>query len=571
MKLIEALAVLQKAGPEDSPFPVALICGFTAQPLLTFLAAHLQSRLPGRRVEAREGRFGDLIGNLERYLREPCGAAAVVLDWADLDSRLGWRQHGGWGRALVPDIGNVVARKLDLIRDLLMGASGAGIIAVALPSVPPAPVEPVPGWQYGELESRLDEMVGSFAARLSPVPHLRLVNPSRLAALSAAHQRLDVRTLLQAGFPYRLPHTDALAGLLAELLHPPAPLKGIVTDLDNTLWAGILGEAGIDGVAWDLDHHAAHHGAYQQMLQSLADSGVLVAVASKNDPALVRSALARPDLLLRAGSVFPVDVHWGPKSQSVARILQAWNIAADSVLFIDDSALELAEVQNAYPAIHCRSFGDDPSQVAALVAELADLFGKPSDSKEDSLRLDSLRAGAELAAATAGAESLEQVLAGAEGVLTIVSLSNPPDPRALELVNKTNQFNLNGRRIGEADWLRYLGSPGHLAWMASYADRFGPLGKICVLAGRLTGGVLDVDTWVLSCRAFGRRIEYAMLGALFERHSLARIRFHFAATERNGPLQDLLRDLTGAPPAGEIVLDAAGFEARRLAWFLRVE
>jgi FkbH-like protein len=571
MKLIEALSLLQKAGPEDSLFPVALICGFTSQPLLTFLAAHLQSRLPGRRVDVREGRFGDLIGNLERYLREPCGTAAVVLEWADLDSRLGWRQHGGWGRARINDICDVAGGKLDVIRDLLAGASGSGIIAVALPSLPAAPVVPVPGWQYGVLESRLDALAASFAARLSSIPHLRLVSPSRLAALSAPHQRLDVRTSAQAGFPYQLPHTDVLASLLAEVLHPPAPLKGIITDLDNTLWAGILGEVGIDGVAWDLEHHAAHHGAYQQMLQSLADSGVLIAVASKNDPALVRSALGRPDLLLRFDSVFPVDVHWGPKSQSVARILKAWNIAADSVIFIDDSALELAEVQNAHPAIHCRSFGDDPNQVAVLVAELADLCGKPSDSKEDSLRLNSLRAGAELAAATGGVESLEQVLAGAEGVLTVVPLSDPPDPRALELVNKTNQFNLNGQRFNEADWLRYLRSPDHFVWMASYADRFGPLGKICVLAGRLTGGVLHVDTWVLSCRAFGRRIEYAMLGSLLERHSLSRIHFHFAATERNGPIQDLFRDLTGAPPAEEIVVDAAGFEQRRLPWFMRVE
>ena len=577
MKLIEALTLLQTAQPEDAAFPVALICGFTPRPLLTFLAAHLQMQLPGRRIEVREGLFGDLIGNLERYLREPCGTAALILEWADMDSRLGWREHGGWGRARVGDICAVAGRMLDIVRDRLAGASEAGVIAVALPTVPAAPVEPSPGWLYGELQSRLDELAASFAGRLSSFSHLRFVNPFRLATLSPLQQRLDVKTSAQAGFPYRLPHADVLASLLARALLPPAPLKGIITDLDDTLWAGILGEAGLEGVAWDLSHHAAHHGAYQQMLQSLADSGVLVAVASKNDPALARSALQRPDLLLRADSVFPVDVHWGPKSQSVARILKTWNISADSVVFVDDSALELAEVQTAHPAIQCRLFGGDPNQVAELIGELADLLGKPSETKEDSLRLSSLRASAELADASGGIESLEQVLAGADGVLTIKPLSDPPDSRALELVNKTNQFNLNGRRFQEADWLRYLRSPGHLVWMASYADRFGPLGKICVLAGRLlSGGVLHVDTWVLSCRAFGRRIEYAMPGFLFARHSLSRIHFHFVPTERNGPIQDVLRTLTAAPPAGEavageLVLDAADFEQRSLPWFVRIE
>jgi FkbH-like protein len=572
MRLIEALSLLQKTNPADPPFPVALVCGFTPQPLLTFLAAHLQSRLPGRRVEVREGRFGDLTGNLDRYLRKPCGAAVVVLEWADLDSRLGWRQHGGWGRARVNDICHIVERQLDIVQALLTGAPQSGIVAVSLPSVAAAPVEPAPGWQYGELESRLDALAASFAAKLSAAAHTRFVNPLRLAALSPQRQRLDVKTWNQAGFPYRLPHADVLAGLLAQLLQPPAPFKGVITDLDGTLWAGILGEAGVDGVAWDLEHHAAQHGAYQQMLQSLADSGVLVGAASKNDPALARSALERPDMILRADSIFPVEARWSPKSASVTSILRAWNVSADSVVFIDDSPIELAEVNNAHPTMPCRRFAADPNQVAELLGELADLFGRPPGSEEDLLRLRSLRAGAELHGGMGGVESLEQVLAGANGVLTIIPLSDPPDPRALELVNKTNQFNLNGRRFHEAEWLRYLRSPDRLAWMASYSDRFGPLGKISVLAGRLMGdGELDLDTWVLSCRAFGRRIEYAMLDALFGRHDLRRIHLGFAATDRNGPLQEMLSLVTGTAPKAGSSLDANGFAQRKLPWYMRVE
>jgi FkbH-like protein len=573
MKLIEALSLLQKVKPTDPAFAVDLVCGFTAQPLLTFLAAHLQSRLPGRRVEPREGRFGDLTGNLERYLQQAGGAAAVVVEWADLDSRLGWRQHGGWGRSRVADICAVAEHQLHIVQRLLAGASGSGILAVAFPSVPPAPVEPAPGWQYGELQSRLDALAASCAADLSSLPHIRLVNPSRLAALSPPHRRLDVKTLNQAGYPYSLPHTDALAGLLAKLLQPPAPRKGIITDLDDTLWAGILGEVGVDGVVWDLEHHAAQHGVYQQMLQSLAESGVLVAVASKNDPELVRSALQRPDLLVRSDSIFPVEAHWRPKSESVARILRAWNIAADSVLFLDDSPMELAEVRIAHPKLDCRLFsGNDPSQVAALVSELADLFGKPFDSAEDSLRLQSLRAGAELSSEIGASESLERVLAEANGVVTIVPLRDPPDPRALELVNKTNQFNLNGRRFNDGEWLRDLRGQNRLAWMASYTDRFGSLGKISVLTGRLLGdGELELDAWVLSCRAFARRIEYALLNALFERHALRRIHFRFEPTPRNGPLQELLNGLLGAAPAGAVALNAADFKQQKLPWYLNVE
>jgi FkbH-like protein len=572
VKLIDALSLVQKANSADASFPVALICGFSPEPLLTFFAAHLQLRLSGRRVDIRAGRFGDLIGNLERYLQDPCGTLALVLEWADLDTRLGWRQHGGWGRERVTDICSLVEAKLHTIQKMLEASSGSGLAAVSLPSVPAPPVDPVPGWHYGELQRRLDAMAASFAANLSSALNIRFVNPHRLAELCLECQRPDVKTLNRTGFPYQLPYADVLAGMLAQLVQPSAPFKGIITDLDNTLWAGILGEVGVEGVAWDMDHHAAQHGVYQQILQSLADSGVLVAVASKNDPALVRCALERADLLLRPDSVFPVEAGWNPKSISVSRILKAWNISADTVLFIDDSGLELAEIRNAHPALGCRQFLSDPNQVAKLAYELADLCGTPFDSEEDALRLKSLRAVVEQPEGDGGLESLEQVLAGAKGVLTIRPITAPPDPRALELVNKTNQFNLNGRRYHEAEWLGYLQGPSRLLWIASYTDRFGSLGKISVLAGRfIEEAHLEVDAWVLSCRAFARRIEYAMLDALFQRHQVREIHFRFQTTDRNTPLQEFLTRLKGALPNGPIVLTADEFAHRKLACYLSVE
>jgi FkbH-like protein len=572
VRLSEALALVRNNTPGETSVPISLVCGFTPQPLVSFLAAHLQKRLSGVRVDISTGQFGDIVGNLERYLHAPCGTAALVLEWEDLDSRLGWRRLGGWGRGRVADICEVVERQLGAIRTLLVDNANAGVIAISLPTVPPAPVEPVPSREYGHLQRRLDALLSSFASDLFSCSQIRFVSPDRLAELSPQHQRLDAKAMVQAGFPYRLTHADALASLLAEVLQPQGPLKGIITDLDGTLWSGILGEIGVEGVAWDLENHAVQHGVYQQMLQSLADSGVLVAVASKNDRALVRSALERPDILLRCDSVFPIEAYWGPKSASVANILNAWNVSADSVLFIDDSALELAEVSAAHPRLNCREFCADPSQVHRLLTDLVDLFGKSFDTPEDSLRLKSLRAGAELRDISAETGSVEQVLASADGMLRILPIADPPNPRALELLNKTNQFNLNGRRYSDGEWSRYLRGADSLAWAASYTDRFGALGTISVLAGRFVEpNELELDTWVLSCRAFARRIEYALLDALFQRHSLHRLRFHFQATERNGPIQELLSRLTGAPPVGPVTIDAAEFEQRKLTSFMGVE
>lgn len=574
MKLIEALNLLRRAPAGAEILPATLICGFTAQPLATFFAAHLQALLPNRKVEPREGRFGDLAGNLDRYLARPEGAAAVVLEWPDLDSRLGWREQGGWGRSRVAEITGVVESRLRLIRSLLERSAEAGTIAVALPSLPVPPVEPVPGWQYGNLEARLDALTAEFTASIAPLRNIRIVSPARLNAASPCHRRLDVKALNHGGFPYQLPHADALAQLLAQCLNPPPPRKGVITDLDNTLWSGILGEVGLKGITWDQERHTAHFGAYQQMLQSLADSGVLVAVASKNDPKLAADALQRPDLLLRPESIFPVEAHWQPKSESVARILDRWNIAADAVLFVDDSAFELAEVRSVHPTIDCRQFpSDDPQAVAALLFDLADLFGKPFDSDEDAVRLGSLRAASQIRGQSeiASSESLEEMLATAGGRLTIAPVHIPPDPRALELLNKTNQFNLNGRRWREYEWLDYLRRPDHFVWIAAYEDRFGPLGKISVLAAQLAGDhELAIDAWVLSCRAFARRIEHAFLAALFKQLGVRRIHFRFQATDRNGPLQELLAELTGAPPTGHPALTLDRFEHNKPSCYTEV-
>ena len=140
---------------------------------------------------------------------------------------------------------------------------------------------------------------------------------------------------------------------MARLLAPPAPRKGIVTDLDDTLWSGLAGEIGPEGVSWDLASHSQLHGLYQKLLAALAEEGVLIGVASKNDPAVVERTFEREDLLLRADRIFPVEAHWGAKSGSIERILRTWNISADSVVFVDDSAMELAEVAAAHPGMEC--------------------------------------------------------------------------------------------------------------------------------------------------------------------------------------------------------------------------
>ena len=226
------------------------------------------------------------------------------------------------------------------------------------------------------------------------------------------------------------------------------------------MWSGIAGEVGPENVSWDMASHSHLHALYQKLLASLSEHGTLVGIASKNDPKVVAQAFEREDILIRPEQVFPVEVHWNAKSGSVSRILETWNIAADSVIFVDDSPMELAEVAAAHPGIECILFPkNDYVAGLAMLRRLRDLCGKERLSSDDALRLESIRQGAAFRVQAAAAATPESFLAQAEAALTF-DFGCAGEPRVLELVNKTNQFNLNGRRYTEADWRNVTSQPG---------------------------------------------------------------------------------------------------------------
>ncbi len=497
----------------------------------------------------------------------------MVIEWADLDERLGMRQLGGWGRELAGDILATVSGSLGRLTAVFEEHPARHSVVLVPPTLPAAPVMPVARWQINPLEAGCTEALASFLRRMGGTERLAILNPAAFSL--RRNERLDLKAWWQAGSPYRLPFASELAGAIARAALPRHRAKGIITDLDNTLWSGILGEVGVSGVHWDLEHHAVAHGLYQQLLESLAADGVLLAVASKNDRAPVLECLQRSDMLLRPESIFPIEAHWQLKAESVERILQAWNVAPDSVVFIDDNILEVESIRAAYPTMDCRLFPtEDPDRLWALLLDLVDAFGKSERREEDALRLASVRTGA-------ARRSLEPIRgafdrAAPEGVLkargaelTILPVT-AADERALELVNKTNQFNLNGERYTEADWLALLESEGVVARVASYRDKFGPLGRIAVLAGRSTDRTLTVETWVLSCRAFSRRIEHAMIEHIFESEDVDQIVFRFRKTERNTPLREFLEELTGEAVQGDVLVRRAQMDARLPALHLTV-
>jgi len=562
MKLIEALNVIANAPPDASPFKVGLVTGFTPLHLKTFFQAELQQVYSQRRIEISTGLFGDIMGTLTELNQTPPDAAAIVLEWEDLDSRLGLRQFGGWNSSAFDDILSVSQMRLSQLLSLIRNSQGVYPIALCLPTLPLPPLFTTASWQISNQELTLREQIAAFALSVSQNTNVRIVSMQGLSLVSGETKRLDVKGAWTAGFPYQLSHASALAGSLSRLIKNPVAMKGLVTDLDNTVWSGIVGEIGQAAVSWDLDHHTQAHGLYQQFLSELASEGVLIAAASKNEPAMVAEVFNRDDILLQAEQVFPMAISWGSKARAISYILEQWNIGADSVVFVDDDPLEIAEVQEAHPQVTClRFFRDDPQATYDLIVKLRDLFGKSYISAEDKLRLESIRANSVFRAELSDTMGFsEALLERAEANVTFTVDKNLGDIRALELINKTNQFNLNGRRLTDAEWNSYLQDPDSFLLTASYNDRFGSLGKIAVVLGRRDSAALHIDTWVMSCRAFARRIEYQTLRFLFTKFGASTMSFAYELTPRNAPFSKLLPDLHAASSSSPVQLTLKRFD-----------
>lgn len=572
MKLIEALEILKRPVVEGSPeFNVFLACGFEPLHLRTFLNAELRAR-GGKRVDVLTGLFGDLCGNLERL--DPTGiqACAVVLEWQDLDPRFGVRNLGGWRPSAVTDAAEGAVRTSVRIEQAVSRLVDRMPVIVCMPALPFPPLFPAPAGQVSAVELSLRRTAASLAESLAKIPSVRVVSSQALDVATAPAERYDLKADISTGFPYTLAHASASAGLIAGLIENRPPKKGLITDLDDTLWAGILGEDGIDGVSWSLDRHSHLHGVYQQFLASLAGAGTLIGVASKNDPRIVAQAFERKDLLITKNDMFPFEVHWSKKSQSVERILGAWNVGADSVVFIDDSPIEVAEVKAAFPQMECLVFPkQDHAAFGTLLRHLRDIFGKTSITVEDTLRLSSIRDAAAWREASDSPDGVsDEFLKAAEGCVGI-ELGQEDDARAFELINKTNQFNLNGRRFTGQEWKARLAAPGAFLMVASYTDKFGNLGKIAVMLGRKVDRRAHIESWVMSCRAFSRRIEHHCLQQLFEALDIDEAVLKYEATARNGPLQTFVRELEHGESDEGISIARQQFAASAPALLHRIE
>ena len=317
--------------------------------------------------------------------------------------------------------------------------------------------------------------------------------------------------------------------------------KVVVLDLDNTLWGGVIGEDGLAGIVIGNGARGEAYQAFQAHLLLLRRRGLLLAVVSKNNEAEAREPFERhPDMRLSLSDFVAFRASWDDKSAVIRQLAEDLSLGLDAFVFVDDNPFEREAVRQALPEVDVLDLPAEVTGYPAALARLATL--EPGRlSAEDGTRTEQYQGLARAADARSAAATGEEFLAGLQMQADLAPVNETSLPRVVQLIGKTNQFNLTGRRHSAAAVQELTERAGGLHLTLRLRDRFVDHGLVGVVLAEPDGRDLRVDTWLMSCRVLGRGVEIATMSAVTEAAralGFTRVIGEHIATDRNEPARD---------------------------------
>ncbi len=289
--------------------------------------------------------------------------------------------------------------------------------------------------------------------------------------------------------------------------------KCLVLDCDNVLWGGILGEEGLNNIKLGAAFPGSCYQSFQREILNLHDRGVILALCSKNNEQDVLEVLRdHPDMLLRENNFSTWQINWGDKASNLMRIAQELNIGLDSIVFVDDSQFECDLVRKRLPQVAVLQLASDPSSFSAALNAKA-YFDMLIFSEEDKKRNQMYRDQSIRKSLNVSAGSIEEYLISLEMVAQIGIVNEATIARVAQLTQKTNQFNLTTRRYCEGD-IGMMQAAGADIFYLKLRDRVSDMGLVGVAIAKYSGQQAEIDTFLLSCRVLGRRVEEAFLAQI---------------------------------------------------------
>lgn len=435
----------------------------------------------------------------------------------------------------------------------------------ALPVFPElfGPIEPFCPFAPAQAAHHLNDLLRRAARR----DGVHMLNVDRLAArlgLSRWFDRVLWHKAKQEHSAMAAPfYGDHLVRVIAARLGRSR--KCLVLDLDNTLWGGVIGDDGVEGITLGQGDAAGEAFlAFHGYVKALSGRGVILAVNSKNDAANALMPFQQhPDCLLKREDFAVFAANWQDKATNLRQIAAELEIGLDALVFVDDNPAERALVRRELPMVAVPELPADPAFYAQCLAD-AGYFDVVTFTADDRQRGQQYQANARRRELQQATTDMAAFLSGLEMVMAAAPLDGVSLPRVAQLVNKTNQFNLTTRRHGEADIARMAAQPGSLVLQFRLTDRFGDNGLCAVIIALPDGdGRLVVDSWLMSCRVLGRGVEQACLNVLVEqagRLGYDALVGEYLPTAKNAMVKEHYPNLGFAPDGdGRWILPVAGF------------
>jgi FkbH-like protein len=412
---------------------------------------------------------------------------------------------------------------------------------------------------------RDDPALGHLAARLPGSRHamlhalnaelgraagdeVALVDCDRLAAAWGKARWFDDRYWFLAKQAVSLQALPLLARHTAAVIAADLGLarKCLVLDLDNTLWGGVVGEDGVADVRLGDGPEGEAYVAFQERILELKRKGIVLAVCSKNDDADARSVFEqRPEMRISLDDVACFAANWETKVDNIRWVAETLDLGLDALVYADDNPAEREIVRRFLPEVDVLPLPPDPARYARALSDYLH-FETSTLSPEDAARAEHYRARGQAAARRLELGDLGDFLRDLEMSARIAPFDEQRLPRVVQLIGKTNQFNLTTRRHGLQKVRELTEASGSIHLYLELRDRFADHGLVGVLIATRAGEAMEIDTWLLSCRVIGRTAEHAMLEQLALRaagQGCTLLRGTYAPTAKNGLVADLYRSL----------------------------
>jgi len=380
----------------------------------------------------------------------------------------------------------------------------------------------------------------------APEHGVKIIDTEFQASYHGKRHWLDERLWCQAKQALAPTFIPSLAKSVSDalLLERGVGVKCVIVDLDNTMWGGILAEDGADHIEIGQTEIGLAFLRFQLALLELKSRGVLLAICSKNDHANVVSVFENhPDMILRLSDFAACVANFDDKASNINAIRDKLNLGPDSFVFLDDTAFERALVRSAFPSIQVPALSDDP---ANFIGDLArwNLFEGMSATSEDLARLAYYQADDRREAIKARFQGLDDFIAELAMEAHVQPFDGFALPRVLQLVQRSNQFNLTTIRYGESDLRRFAQDADAAPFCIRLADRLGDNGIIAAVIIRKVDADAVIDTWIMSCRVLGRRVEDLTVQLIVERAGrlgCRRVVGRYTPTAKNGIVENLYR------------------------------